>query len=56
MPSTLTVHCRRRQFSALRPLLICFILVGIALTAPALAAEKVELSVDASKTGFLIDF
>ena len=34
---------------------LCFALIGMALTAPAIAAEKVALSVDASKTGAKID-
>ncbi len=34
---------------------LCFALIGMALTAPAVAAEKVALSVDASKTGAKID-
>jgi alpha-N-arabinofuranosidase len=39
----------------MRSLLFSFALVGIALTAPASPAQKVELSVDASKTGAKID-
>jgi alpha-N-arabinofuranosidase len=42
---------RQNVALAVRPLLACFALVGIALTAPALAADKVELSVDLSKPG-----
>jgi len=34
---------------------LCFALIGMALTAPAVAAEKLQLSVDTSKTGAKID-
>jgi len=39
----------------MRPILVGFALLLLALTAPALAAEKVELSVDVSKAGAKID-
>ncbi len=39
----------------MRPLLVCLVLIGVALSAPAVAAEKVELSVDVSKAGAKID-
>jgi alpha-N-arabinofuranosidase len=39
----------------MRPLVISFTLLAITLTAPALAAEKVQLSVDVSKAGAKID-
>jgi alpha-N-arabinofuranosidase len=39
----------------MRPLLVGLALMSVASTAPARAAEKVELSVDASKTGAKID-
>ncbi len=35
--------------------ILTFVLIGVALTAPAIAAEKVELSVDVSKAGAKID-
>jgi alpha-N-arabinofuranosidase len=40
---------------AMRSLLVSFVLVAISLTAPALVAQKVELSVDVSKAGAKID-
>ncbi len=40
---------------AMRSLLVSFVLVAMSLTAPALVAQKVELSVDASKAGAKID-
>ena len=39
----------------MRPLLVGLVLVGLALSAPAMAADKVELSVDVSKAGAKID-
>jgi len=39
----------------MRQILVCLILFGAALTFPVIAAEKVELSIDASKTGAKID-
>jgi alpha-L-arabinofuranosidase len=39
----------------MRPFLACFILACFALAFPVIAAEKVELSVDVSKTGAKID-
>ena len=39
----------------MRRLLVCFALIAIALNTPATAANKIELSVDASKTGAKID-
>jgi alpha-L-arabinofuranosidase len=39
----------------MRPLLVSFALIGMALAAPAAAAQRVELSVDVSKTGAKID-
>src|SRR5512141_571836 len=46
------LHCCKRQISRLFAI---FVVVAIALTAFATAADKVELSVDASKTGAKID-
>ena len=40
---------------AMRSLLVSFVLVAMSLTAPALVAQKVELSVDVSKAGAKID-
>jgi hypothetical protein len=45
----------QRASLAMGPLLVGLALMGLALTAPARAAEKVELSVDVSKTGPKID-
>jgi len=39
----------------MRALLVCFALIAVTLTAPFAAAQKVELSVDASKAGAKID-
>ena len=39
----------------MRSLLVVFTLTVIAITAPRLAAQKVDLSIDASKTGAKID-
>jgi alpha-N-arabinofuranosidase len=39
----------------MRPFFVRLVLIGVALTASAVAAEKVELSVDASKSGAKID-
>lgn len=39
----------------MRRLLVCFALIAVVLNRPAMAANKVELSVDASKTGAKID-
>jgi alpha-N-arabinofuranosidase len=40
---------------AVRPLLVIFVLTGMALTVPAVSAQEVQLSVDVSKTGAKID-
>jgi alpha-L-arabinofuranosidase len=45
----------RRASLAIRPLLVTFALIGMGLAAPAAVAQKVELSVDVSKTGAKID-
>jgi alpha-N-arabinofuranosidase len=45
----------QRASLVMRKLLISLVLIGMALTAPAMAADKVELSVDVSKTGAKID-
>jgi alpha-N-arabinofuranosidase len=37
------------------PLLVVFALIVLVITAPMMAAQKVELSIDASKTGAKID-
>ena len=39
----------------MRSLLVGFTLIVVAITAPMMAAQKVELSIDASKTGAKID-
>ena len=39
----------------MRSLLVGFTLIVMAITAPIMAAQKVELSIDASKTGAKID-
>ncbi len=39
----------------MRSLLVGFTLIVMAITAPMMAAQKVELSIDASKTGAKID-
>src|SRR6201987_5629236 len=39
----------------MRSLLVVFALIVLVITAPMMAAQKVELSVDASKTGAKID-
>jgi alpha-N-arabinofuranosidase len=39
----------------MRSLLVAFTLIVVAITAPMMAAQKVELSIDASKTGAKID-
>jgi alpha-N-arabinofuranosidase len=41
----------RRASLIMRPLLVCFALIGMSLTAPGIVAQKVELSVDVSKAG-----
>ena len=46
---------RKRTALLIAPLLVSFGLIGVALTAPALAADKLELSVDVSKAGAKID-
>jgi len=45
----------RRTSLAMRDVLVSLALIGMVLTAPVMAAEKVELSIDASKTGAKID-
>jgi alpha-N-arabinofuranosidase len=45
----------QRASLVIRTLLVTFTLITVALTAPAVAAEKVELSVDVSKVGARID-
>jgi len=50
----LRMRCLRRQVIVMRPLLI-ITLIFVALTAPAVAAEKVALSVDESKAGAKIN-
>jgi alpha-N-arabinofuranosidase len=45
----------QRASRVIPPLLVSLALIGVALTAPALAAEKVALSVDVSKAGAKID-
>ncbi len=55
-PSRLATRCwRGRPSLVMRSILISLSLLAIALTAPVLAADKVELAVDASKTGAKID-
>ncbi len=39
----------------MRPLIVALVVLALILTTPALAAEKVQLSVDASKTGAKVD-
>ena len=39
----------------MRSLLVVFTLLVLAITAPTVAAQRVELSIDASKTGAKID-
>jgi len=39
----------------MRSLLVGFTLIAMAITAPMMAAQKVELSIDLSKTGAKID-
>jgi alpha-N-arabinofuranosidase len=39
----------------MRPLLVIFVLIGVALTAPIVAAQEVQLSVQVSKAGAKID-
>ena len=45
----------KRASLVMRPLLVSFALVGMSLTAPAIVAQRVELSVDVSKPGAKID-
>jgi alpha-N-arabinofuranosidase len=45
----------KRTALLMAPLLVSFGLTGVALTAPALAGDKLELSVDVSKAGAKID-
>jgi alpha-L-arabinofuranosidase len=45
----------RRASLAVGPLLVSFALIGVVQTAPAIAQERVQLSVDGSKTGAKID-
>jgi len=45
----------QRASLVVRPLLVIFVLIGMALTAPVVAAQKVQLSVDGSKAGAKID-
>jgi len=45
----------QRAARVMRPLLVSFALIGMSLTAPATPAQKVDLSVDVSKTGAKID-
>ncbi len=53
---SLTSSCLRLfPFTARRRVLVSLVVMGMALTMPAVAAEKVGLSVDASKTGTKID-
>jgi len=41
----------RRASLSMRPSRVIFTVMAVALTAPVLAAQKVELSVDVAKTG-----
>ena len=45
----------RRATLAMRPLFASFALIGMGLAAPAIVAQKVELSVEVSKAGAKID-
>jgi len=45
----------QRAARVMRPLLVSFALIGLSLVAPATPAQKVDLSVDVSKTGAKID-
>ena len=51
---TPTPTSRRRLQRASRHL-VCLVLLGAALAAPAMAEEKVEIAVDVSQTGVKID-
>lgn len=46
---------RQRASHVIRPLFVGVALVGMAITAPVMAAEKIQLTVDVSKAGLKID-
>src|SRR6202035_5770529 len=49
------LNCYQKTSLLMRSLLVCFTLTVMTVTAPMMAAQKVELSIDASKTGAKID-
>ncbi len=46
---------QRRTSPIMRSLLVGFMLTVLGITAPILAAQKVEMSIDASKAGSKVD-